>query len=214
MPSVSTGMAATKRQVRFDTTDHAAFMAQCGGVFYSPWVAERAFEAGDIVEPLTSGAVHSAMCKAFRAASRDSRLAVLRACPDLAGKLAIAGKLPEDSRREQAGAGLDRLNAEEHAEFTRLNGLYTSRFGFPFIIAVKGLDKHDILVAFRDRVVNSVDEEFAAACEQVEKIARRRLDAILPAWPDNEPYADDVQSAFRRQLKTFLFHHSSPDIIV
>ena len=178
---VSTGMAATNRQGRLNTADHAAFMAQCDGVFYASWIAERAFEAGDIFEPLISGAVHAAMCKAFRAASRDSRLAVLRAYPDLAGKLAIAGKLPEDSRREQAGAGLDRLNAEEHAEFTRLNGLYTSRFGFPFIIAVKGLDKHDILVAFRDRVVNSVDEEFAAACEQVEKIARLWLDAILPA---------------------------------
>jgi len=161
--------------------DRAAFMARCDGVFeHSPWVAERAFEAGDIEEPLTSGAVHAAMCKAFRAASRDKRLAVLRAHPDLAGKLAVAGELTEDSRREQAGAGLDRLSAGEHAEFTRLNGHYMRHFGFPFIIAVKGLDKHDILAAFRSRIANSADEEFATACAQVEKIARLRLEAVLP----------------------------------
>lgn len=160
--------------------DRQHFLDTCGGVFeHSPWVAERAWDTGDIIEPVGSAAVHTAMCKAFRAATREERIAVLRAHPDLAGKLALAGELTEDSRHEQAGAGLDRLSAEEHAEFTRLNTHYMRQFGFPFIIAVKGLDKNAILTAFRTRVANSVDEEFVTACGQVEKIARLRLDAAL-----------------------------------
>ena len=105
---------------------------------------------------------------------------MLLAHPDLAGKLAIAGELTEDSKAEQAGAGLDRLSADEHTEFTRLNSDYMNRFGFPFIIAVKGLKKDDILGAFRERISNSEEEEFQTACTQVEKIAKLRLEAILP----------------------------------
>lgn len=161
--------------------DRQAFLDTCGGVFeHSPWVAERAYDAGDIADPLQSETVHAAMCKAFRAATREERIAVLRAHPDLAGKLALAGELTEDSRHEQAGAGLDRLSAEEHAEFTRLNTHYMRQFGFPFIIAVKGLDKEAILTAFRTRIANSIDAEFVTACGQVEKIARLRLEALLP----------------------------------
>ena len=101
------------------------------------------------------------------------------AVPDLAGKLAIAGELTEDSRREQAGAGLDRLSAEEHARFTALNQAYTEKFGFPFIIAVKGLDRDDILKAFEARLDNGLDQEFETAAAQVEKIARLRLEAMF-----------------------------------
>ncbi len=161
--------------------DRRAFLKQCGGVFeHSHWVAERAFDSGAVSEPLTASAVHAAMCEAFRGASRDDKLAVLKAHPDLAGRLAIAGELTADSKQEQAGAGLDRLSAEEHAEFSRLNAYYTKHFGFPFIIAVKGLDKHGILASFRSRIANSPDEEFSTACAQVEKIARLRLEALLP----------------------------------
>lgn len=161
--------------------DRVDFLQAYGGVFeHSPWVAERAYDSGVIADPLTSGAVHAAMCEAFRGGTRDERMAVLRAHPDLAGKLAVAGELTEDSRNEQAGAGLDRLSEDEHAEFTRLNNHYMNHFGFPFIIAVKGLDKNSILTAFRTRIANSVDEEFSTACGQVEKIARLRLEALLP----------------------------------
>jgi OHCU decarboxylase len=161
--------------------DRAAFLAQCGGVYeHSPWVAERAYDSGSIDEPLRNGTVHDAMCKAFRGATRDERLAVLRAHPDLAGKLAVSGELTVDSKHEQAGAGLDRLSEDEHAEFTRLNGHYMRQFGFPFIIAVKGLSKENILAAFRTRIANSNDEEFVTACAQVEKIARLRLESLLP----------------------------------
>ncbi len=158
-----------------------AFVSRFGGVFeHSPWIAEQAFDAGGVAEPLTSSDVHSALGAIFRAAGAQKRLAVLRAHPDLAGKLAIAGGLTEESKAEQASAGLDRLTAAEHALFTDLNTRYVERFGFPFIIAVKGLTKDDILRAFQTRIDNSVEEEFETACLQVEKIALLRLKSLLP----------------------------------
>lgn len=157
------------------------FLARFGGVFeHSPFIAERALEAGTVPEPMTAAGVHAALTAVFRKASADEQLGVLRAHPDLAGKLAIAGELTEDSRKEQAGAGLDRLSAEEHARFTALNSAYTQKFGFPFIIAVKGLTKDDILAAFETRIDNSAQEEFETAKTQVERIALLRLTALLP----------------------------------
>jgi len=162
-------------------TTREDFVSRFGGVFeHSPFIAERVFDAGTVREPLTASGVHAALAEQFRAASHDERLGVLRAHPDLAGKLAIAGELTEDSRKEQAGAGLDRLSSEEHARFTALNSAYTTKFGFPFIIAVKGLTKDDILSAFETRIDNSRETEFSTACAEVEKIARLRLESLLP----------------------------------
>lgn len=161
--------------------DRAEFVARFGGVFeHSPFIAERAFDAGFIAEPLTAVDVHDGMAAMFRTASADERLGVLRAHPDLAGKLAIAGDLTEDSRNEQAGAGLDRLSPGEHQHFTTLNAAYMEKFGFPFIVAVKGLSKDDILAAFEKRIDNSREQELDTACLQVEKIARLRLESLLP----------------------------------
>ena len=161
--------------------DRADFLDRFGGVFeHSPFIAERALDAGAVALPLTAAGVHAALTDAFRKASADEQLGVLRAHPDLAGKLAIAGGLTEDSRKEQAGAGLDRLSPEEHARFTEFNTGYTEKFGFPFIIAVKGLDKSDILAAFETRIGNTADEEFETAKAQVERIALLRLNALLP----------------------------------
>lgn len=157
------------------------FIEKFGGVFeHSPFIAERAYDAGLILVPLTAKGVHAALVSIFRKASREERLSVLRAHPDLAGRLAIAGELTEDSRQEQAGAGLDRLTPSEHARFTELNAAYTEKFGFPFIIAVKGLDRQDILAAFEKRIHNGAEEEFETATAQVEKIALLRLQSILP----------------------------------
>ncbi|MCA2377759.1 2-oxo-4-hydroxy-4-carboxy-5-ureidoimidazoline decarboxylase [Agrobacterium genomosp. 3 str. RTP8] len=157
------------------------FVARFGGVFeHSPFIAERAYDAGAVEGDLAAKAVHAALTAQFRAASESERLGVLRAHPDLAGKLAIAGELTADSRNEQAGAGLDRLTPEEHARFTELNSAYTQKFGFPFIIAVKGLNRHDILSAFETRIGNDAAQEFATATAQVEKIAWLRLSAMLP----------------------------------
>ena len=157
------------------------FVARFGGVFeHSPFIAERAYDGGLLFVPLTASGVHQALVSVFRKASPDERLGVLRAHPDLAGKLAIAGELTEESRNEQAGAGLDRLSPEEHARFTELNDAYTAKFGFPFIIAVRGLDKADILAAFEKRIHNSPAVEFETATAQVERIAALRLATLLP----------------------------------
>jgi len=160
------------------TRDH--FIERFGGVFeHSPWIAERAFDNGRIAVPLAARQVHEALCAEFRSASHDERMGVLRAHPDLAGKLAISGDLTEDSKSEQAGAGLDRLNADEHARFTAFNTRYMRDFGFPFIIAVKGHDKDSILTAFEIRVGNDTETEFSTACGEVEKIAGFRIASIL-----------------------------------
>ncbi len=157
------------------------FISRFGGVFeHSPFIAERAYDDGFVGETLDVDRVHTALVAIFRAASPEERLGVLRAHPDLAGRLAIAGDLTDDSKKEQAGAGLDRLSAQEHQRFTELNSAYVEKFGFPFIIAVKGLDKRAILAAFEKRIDNGRDEEFETATAQVERIALLRLEALLP----------------------------------
>ncbi len=128
----------------------------------------------------TAQGLHFALCQIFRSASEAERLGVLKAHPDLAGKLAAARQLTADSTAEQASAGLDALTMEEKAEFTALNDAYVKKFGFPFIIAVKGRSKAEILEAFKTRVSNERETEFSTACKQVERIALLRLQAILP----------------------------------
>ena len=162
--------------------DRAGFLARYGGVYeHSPWIAEEVWdhgEAADAVEPLAD-----AMAARVEAADRDRQLALLRAHPDLAGRLAVAGGLTAESSAEQAGAGLDRCSPEEYAEFQTLNDAYTARFGFPFILAVRGRDRRQILQAFRDRVGNERQAEFCEALEQVHRIARLRLEALAAEAP-------------------------------
>ena len=98
----------------------------------------------------------------------------------MAGKLAAAKQLTAESTHEQASAGLDALTDEERATFTALNSQYTSKFGFPFIIAVKDNTKSQILDAFKKRIENDHSQEFKTACQQVERIARLRLNDVLP----------------------------------
>lgn len=157
------------------------FVARFGGVFeHSPWIAERAWglELGPAHD--TAIGVHSALARMFRSASETERLGVLTAHPDLAGKLAAARRLTADSTAEQAGAGLDALTDAERARFTELNAAYGVKFGFPFIIAVRGLSKDDILAAFETRINNDRATEFSTACAQVERIALLRLKEMLP----------------------------------
>ncbi len=158
-----------------------AFVDAYGGIFeHSPWIAERAFEAELGCANDTAVGLHSAMAAEFRTASENERLDVLNAHPDLAGKLAAAKRLTKESESEQANAGLDSLTDKELERFTELNETYVSKFGFPFIIAVKGLSKDQILEAFETRIDNFRDQEFKTACKQVERIARLRLDELLP----------------------------------
>lgn len=151
-----------------DLAEKDAFVARYGGIFeHSAWVAERAFgQPGDL---------HAAMVAAFRAGSDAERLAVLRAHPDLAGKLAAAKRLTEASTSEQASAGLDALTDAERARFTELNAAYVEKHGFPFIIAVRDHNKAGILAAFERRVENDTPTERQEAERQVERIAELRL---------------------------------------
>ncbi len=160
--------------------DRDAFISKFGGIFeHSPWVAERAynFELGPAHD--SAGGLHNALCRAFRSGTEDERHGVLTAHPDLAGKLAQAKRLTPESTREQASAGLDALTDQERARFTELNDRYVEKFGFPFIIAVKGRAKAEILSAFEARIANDRATEFATACGQVERIALLRLKDLL-----------------------------------
>ena len=156
------------------------FVRRFAGIFeHSLWIAERAFDLE--LAPAHDNAVglHNALARVFRTASADERLKVLRAHPDLAGKLAAAKRLTADSTKEQASAGLDALTDAERAGFQTLNKSYTEKFGFPFIIAVRGLSKADILQAFKTRLEGTAKNEFVTACEQVERIAFLRLQEMF-----------------------------------
>ncbi|WP_171100486.1 allantoinase PuuE [Ruegeria sp. HKCCD7255] len=162
--------------------DKASFVERFGGVFeHSAWIAERAFELELGPAHDTAGGMHNALCRMFRSATEEERLGVLTAHPDLAGKLAQAKRLTQDSTAEQASAGLDALTDAERAQFTDLNQRYTARFGFPFIIAVRDHDKVSILQAFERRIEQDRETEFAEACRQVERIAEFRLRELLPS---------------------------------
>jgi 2-oxo-4-hydroxy-4-carboxy-5-ureidoimidazoline decarboxylase len=158
-----------------------AFVARFGHVFeHSPWVAEAAWDEGLGPDADTAAGLHARLCAALRAADAGRHLDLIRAHPDLAGRLALAGGLTGDSTREQASAGLDRLTPGELRHFTELNDAYKARFGFPFIVAVKGLGKDEILAAFERRLGNDPETERRTALEQVERIALLRLQALLP----------------------------------
>jgi 2-oxo-4-hydroxy-4-carboxy-5-ureidoimidazoline decarboxylase len=154
-------------------SDAASFTEVLGALFeHSPWVAEETYAK----RPFANLSVlHAALCETMLAAPRERQLELLRAHPDLAGRLAKAGELTQASAREQSAAGLDRLSAEEGAEITRLNDAYRKRFGFPFIICARLNAKDSILASMRARVGNAESAELSTALAEVAKIARLRL---------------------------------------
>ena len=160
--------------------DRSTFVNRFGSIFeHSPWIAERAYDGELGPANNTATGLHFVLRTQFRAATDDERLTVLIAHPDLAGKLAMAKRLTADSTKEQASAGLDLLTDEERQTFMELNEQYTTKFGFPFIIAVKDNTKASILEAFKRRLENDREAEFHTACIQVERIAYLRLKSIL-----------------------------------
>jgi 2-oxo-4-hydroxy-4-carboxy-5-ureidoimidazoline decarboxylase len=160
-----------------NSCDRGAFVAALGHVFeHSPWVADGAFDRrpfGDI------DGLHAALCETMMGATPARRLALLRAHPDLAGRLAGAGALTASSAREQAAAGLDRLPPAEADEIRRLNDAHRARFGFPFIICARLNDKAAILASMRARAANSAEAELSTALGEVAKIARLRLNEAI-----------------------------------
>ena len=156
-----------------NASDRDRFVAALGSIFEeSPWAAERAWPD----RPFASlEALHGAMIAAVSASSRDEQLAVLRAHPDLGTR----ARMTRASAGEQAGAGLDRLTPDEFDRLRQLNAAYREKFGFPFLLAVKGCTKDDVLAALATRLPAAPDEEFREAMRQVSRIAWFRLqDAV------------------------------------
>ncbi|OMF21117.1 OHCU decarboxylase [Paenibacillus sp. FSL H8-0259] len=149
------------------------FVESLGGIFeHSPWVAEGAYSE----RPFESvQQLHDTMVETVRKADRSQVLALLRAHPDLATRLQVTPL----SAAEQQGAGLDRLTPEEFKQLTELNAAYTEKFQFPFILAVRGKNKDDIINAIRDRVDRSLQEEWDQALQEIGKITRFRLEDLL-----------------------------------
>lgn len=153
--------------------DREQFVAALGSVFeFSPWVAEAAWEGRPYG---TVAALHEAMMEVVRQAPRETQLRFLRSHPDLGTRLAVTPY----SAAEQAGAGLDRLTPEEYETFSTLNRTYVERFGFPFILAVKGRLKDEILEAMKARVNNDEERELAEALAQIGRITGFRLADLL-----------------------------------
>lgn len=156
-----------------NSLDRARFVEAIGWVFeHSPWVAERAW-ARRPFPGLT--ALHAALVAEVNSAHRVAQDALLCAHPDLGTRARVSSA----SASEQAGAGLDRLTPEEFDRLERLNSAYREKFGFPFLLAVKGSTKYDILQALERRLVSSPEEEHREALRQVYRIAEFRLRDIL-----------------------------------
>jgi 2-oxo-4-hydroxy-4-carboxy-5-ureidoimidazoline decarboxylase len=162
---------------RLNAVDLAGFVAVLGGIYEkAPWVAERAFAARPFA---TVADLCAAMQAAVAEADTAQQLALIGGHPELAGKVARAGTMTAESRREQGSLGLDRLSDVELDRFERLNTAYRGRFGFPFIVCVRRHTRDSILDRFERRLGHSPDEERAAALAEIGHIARLRLvDAV------------------------------------
>ena len=157
-----------------DTHD---FIARYGSIYeHSPWVAEQVSTMGGDIED--SSVLAALMADCVDNAAVEQQLELIRAHPDLAGKAQVAGELTQASTLEQASAGLEQCSPQEFTRFQELNDAYWEKFGFPFVMAVRGQDRVAILEAFAQRLGNDCDLEFETALIEIHKIARLRLDAM------------------------------------
>lgn len=160
--------------------DRDRFVQAFGGVFeHSPWIAERAWSARPFNSP---EALHAAMMDVVRAAAPEEKRRLLNAHPELAGKEARERAMTQDSTVEQGSAGLDRLSQEDFARFDGLNAAYRAKFGFPFIIAVRGRTKSEIVAAFEQRLENEPSTELGAALNEIAAITRMRMEKLLMSF--------------------------------
>lgn len=155
------------------------FIQRLGGVFeHSPWVAEAAFAKRPFADV---AGLHDAMLGAVRDAPFAGQLAFLRGHPELAGRAMVAGALTADSSNEQTRSGLTQCSPEEFAKLQELNAAYGKRFGWPFILAVKHLDRATIIRTFGERLSASAADEFEECMANIGKITRWRLDDLVAA---------------------------------
>ena len=156
-----------------NTMSQEEFTSALGAIYeHSPWFAQRAAAKRPFTEMQQ---LQDAMANEVRNASQQEQLNLVLAHPELAGKAAIRGELTEESTREQKGAGLDQCSPEEFARLQELNSAYRDKFGFPFIIAVKGHNRQTILKAMAERVENDRERELKECIEQIVKIGQFRL---------------------------------------
>jgi 2-oxo-4-hydroxy-4-carboxy-5-ureidoimidazoline decarboxylase len=157
-----------------------AFIDTFGGVYeHSAWIAKQAWEQGLDSSHNTAQGLATVLSDIVDTATTQLQLNLILAHPDLAGQAAQAGELTAESSTEQSGAGIELCSAEEFEQFQRFNQAYRAKFSFPFIMAVKGANRHQILKSFKQRLPNSYEAEFAQAIHQIHKIARFRLDDIV-----------------------------------
>lgn len=155
------------------------FVERFGSIYeHSPWVAERTFKQGLDERHTRITELAKAMATVLSQATREEQLALIRAHPDLAGRAARAGDLTNDSTDEQSSAGLDQCTAEELERFETLNNAYKNKFDIPFIMAVRGSNRHQILAGFEERINNTPDVEFERALTEINRIAMLRLNAL------------------------------------
>ena len=149
------------------------FISIFGNVFEkTEWIAQKSYDS----KPYKNfEELFSKMVEIFENSNKESHIKILNAHPDLA----IEKRLTEDSKNEQQNASLNQCTNEEFLEFKKLNEEYKKKFGFPFIIAVKGNNKEEILNSFRQRITNNINLEFEEAKKQVKKIANFRLNKII-----------------------------------
>jgi len=153
------------------------FVGRYGGIYeHSPWVAHETHEAAAKVEDVNELAEIFANC--VDQAVDERKHALIRAHPDLAGKAAINGELSVESTSEQSSAGIDRCSPEEFEQFQNLNSQYKEKFGFPFVMAVRDSNRHEILAAFKSRLGNELPTEFETAIKEIHKIAFLRLQEL------------------------------------
>lgn len=153
------------------------FVQRLGEIYeHSPWVAEAAFGR----RPFGSREeLQATMQEIVLQAGLESQLNLLRAHPELAGRAAVEGRLTNHSTTEQGRSGLLDCSADELRRLQDLNRDYGDRFGFPFIIAVKGLDRHAIMAAMEARLGNTQEAELSEAVRQVCRIAGYRLESAV-----------------------------------
>ena len=168
---------------QLSSLDQAAFTQQLAAIFeHSPWVPERTWA----YRPFnTLDALHERMVHVVAQASTSEQRALIKAHPQLAGQEARAGSLTEASAQEQRGAGLDQCSPDELRRLDTLNANYMEKFGFPFIIAVKGRNRYQIMDAIEARLTHSPETEFQTCLDEIAQIARFRLEALLDSSPDS-----------------------------
>jgi OHCU decarboxylase len=155
----------------------AEFVRVVGPVFeHSPWIAETTFAKKPFADLEN---LHRALCETVKNSGEEKQLALIRAHPDLVGKIALAGQLTKESTNEQASAGLNKLSPEEINLFQKQNAAYKNTFGFPFVICARLNKKEKIIAGFETRLKNSREQEIKTALEEIFKIAELRLRDLI-----------------------------------